>query len=48
MTDEAHFHLSGYVNKQNYRYWAAENRRGILDHCLRDGGRHLSDVLYKT
>jgi len=20
MTDEAHFHLSGYVNKQNYRY----------------------------
>jgi len=25
MTDEAHFHLSGYVNKQNYRYWAPEN-----------------------
>ena len=25
MTDEAHFHLSGYVNKQNYRYWALEN-----------------------
>jgi len=25
MTDEAHFHLSGYVNKQNYRYWAHEN-----------------------
>jgi hypothetical protein len=21
MTDEAHFHLSGYVNKQNYCYW---------------------------
>jgi len=25
MTDEAYFHLSGYVNKQNYRYWAPEN-----------------------
>jgi len=25
MTDEAHFHLSGYVNKQNYPYWAPEN-----------------------
>lgn len=25
MSDEAHFHLSGYVNKQNFRYWAAEN-----------------------
>ena len=25
MTDEAHLHLSGYVNKQNYRYWALEN-----------------------
>jgi len=25
MADEAHFHLSGYANKQNYRYWATEN-----------------------
>jgi hypothetical protein len=25
MTDEAHFHLLGSVNKQNFRYWAAEN-----------------------
>jgi len=25
MSDEAHFHLNGYVNKQNFRYWAAEN-----------------------
>jgi len=25
MTDEAHFHLSGYVNKQNCRCWASEN-----------------------
>jgi hypothetical protein len=22
MSDEAHFHLSGFVNKQNFRYWA--------------------------
>jgi hypothetical protein len=25
MTDVAHFHLSGYVNEQNFRYWAEEN-----------------------
>ena len=25
MTDGAQFHLLGYVNKQNYRYWAPEN-----------------------
>jgi len=25
MIDEAHFHLSGYVNKQNYHSWAPEN-----------------------
>ncbi|XP_025407883.1 uncharacterized protein LOC112681783 [Sipha flava] len=24
-SDEAHFHLSGIVNKQNYHYWAVEN-----------------------
>ena len=24
-TDEAYFHLDGYVNKQNYRYWGSEN-----------------------
>lgn len=27
MSDEAHFHLDGYVNKQNCRYWAANNPR---------------------
>uniref|UniRef100_A0A8C5WFK5 DUF4817 domain-containing protein n=1 Tax=Leptobrachium leishanense TaxID=445787 RepID=A0A8C5WFK5_9ANUR len=25
MSDEAHFHLSGFVNKQNFRYWSDEN-----------------------
>jgi hypothetical protein len=25
MSDEAHFHLSGIVNKQNFRYWSATN-----------------------
>jgi len=29
ITDEAHFHLSGYVNKQNYRYWPRENPQEI-------------------
>lgn len=28
-SDEAHFHLSGYVNKQNMRYWAANNPREL-------------------
>ena len=23
--DEAHFYVSGYVNKENYRYWGSEN-----------------------
>ena len=25
MSDEAHFHLNGFVNKQNFRYWAQRN-----------------------
>jgi hypothetical protein len=25
MTDEAHFHLSRCVNKQNFHYWGEEN-----------------------
>lgn len=26
-SDEAHFHLDGFVNKQNFRYWGPENPR---------------------
>jgi len=25
MSDEAHFHLTAFVNKQNFRYWSATN-----------------------
>jgi hypothetical protein len=25
VSDEAHFHLSGFVNKQNFHHWANEN-----------------------
>ncbi|KAI8117175.1 hypothetical protein CVS40_10893 [Lucilia cuprina] len=27
MSDEAHFNLSGYVDKQYLRFWGAENQR---------------------
>ncbi|XP_075149038.1 uncharacterized protein LOC142222673 [Haematobia irritans] len=30
-SDEAHFHLSGFVNKQNCRIWANENPRVIVE-----------------
>jgi hypothetical protein len=29
MNDEAHFHLSGYANKQNFRYWSDINLRQL-------------------
>ena len=31
-SDEAHFHLSGYVNKENCRIWGDENPRVIQEH----------------
>ena len=34
MSDEAHFHLSGYVNKQNYRYWADANPHQLHERPL--------------
>lgn len=30
-SDESHFHLSGYVNKQNCRIWGAENPRAVQE-----------------
>lgn len=34
MSDEAHFHLNGMVNKQNCRYWASENPRELHERPL--------------
>jgi hypothetical protein len=39
-TDESWFHLSGYVNKQNYRTWSVVNPRNLLEvslHALKIG-----------
>ena len=34
MSDKAHFHLTGYMNKQNYRYWADSNRKEVHERPL--------------
>lgn len=34
MSDEAHFHIDGYVNKQNCRYWADTNPRELHESPL--------------
>lgn len=34
--DEAHFHLSGYVNEQHTRYWSASNPHEIHESTLND------------
>ncbi|KAJ4434395.1 hypothetical protein ANN_22955 [Periplaneta americana] len=34
MSDEANFCLSGYVNKQDFRYWAPQNPREIFERPL--------------
>ena len=34
MSDEAHFHLTGYMNKQNYHYWADSNPKEVHERPL--------------
>ena len=34
MSDEAHFHFGGYVNKQNYRIWNSENPKMMIEKPL--------------
>lgn len=34
LSDEAHFHLSGYVNKQNCRIWGSENPTEMVEQPL--------------
>ncbi|KAJ4446563.1 hypothetical protein ANN_13260 [Periplaneta americana] len=34
MLDEAHLHLNGFVNKQNFRYWAPHNPRQLHQYPL--------------
>jgi hypothetical protein len=36
ITDEAYFHLSGYVNIQNTRIWSDENLHSVHQIPLRD------------
>lgn len=33
-TDEIHFHLSGFINRQNMRYWAPNNPYKIVEKPL--------------
>ena len=33
-SDEAHFHLSSYVNKQNFCYWSGSNPRSLHEKLL--------------
>jgi len=34
MSDEAHFHISGFVNKQHFRYWSQANPRALHEKPL--------------
>ena len=34
MSDEAHFHMNGFINKQNFRHWATENPQIMQEKTL--------------
>ena len=34
MSDETHFYLNGFVNKQNARFWGSDNPRNTIQHRL--------------
>ena len=34
MSDEAYFHVSGFVNKQNFRYWSQADPRALHEKPL--------------
>jgi len=34
ISDEAHFHLNGSVNKHNFRYWAPQNPHKVHERPL--------------
>ncbi|GBL97367.1 hypothetical protein AVEN_170482-1 [Araneus ventricosus] len=40
--DEAHFHLDGYVNRQNWRIWGTENPHIAIEKSLYPGFVHIS------
>lgn len=37
MSDQAHFHFDGFVNKQNCHYWSEENPRQLHQRPLHSG-----------
>ena len=41
MRDEASFHLTSYVNSQNWWYWATENARDVRQETL-----HSEKILF--
>ena len=43
-SDEAHFYLNGYVNKQNYRFWGSENPNVAVSRTLRFGQLYVLKV----